>query len=106
MPCSPSCRNLAFCDEEGNISKMTSCWPRPRPVALTNSVPYHRLRANTKGGEYVLLAGLAQVGRHLDVVLRDAVVVVNSSSNLKIEVGILFDCRVRFGLAPTLSEKG
>jgi hypothetical protein len=66
------------------------------PHATTNSLSSGRIRANLRRGGYVLLAGLAQVGRHLDVVLRDAVVVVIFSSTRKLMLEVLFIGRNRF----------
>ena len=66
------------------------------PHATTNSLSSGRIRANLRIGGYVLLAGLAQVGRHLDVVLRDAVVVVIFSSTRKLMLEVLFIGRNRF----------
>jgi hypothetical protein len=53
----------------------------------------------------ILLAGLAQVGRHLDVVLRDAVVVVIFSSTRKLKFEVLFNYRFRFRASVEFGER-
>lgn len=53
----------------------------------------------------ILLAGLAQVGRHLDVALRDAVVVVIFSSTRKLKFEVLFNDRFRFRVSVNFGER-
>ena len=83
---------------------MTSCRSSPLPSATTSSSRDDLNWKNSNEGN-ILLAGLAQVGRHLDVVLRNAVVVVIFSSTRKLKFEVLFNDRFRFRASVEFGER-